>query len=535
MKLKHDDVLGYIEKLPYSAFKDVAVHYADHHKIDIDDALDNVIMTDFQKRLDKLGINKTCPACGSTNILKNGKRKHIQRYKCKDCQNQFTPFSNTILETTKFHWETWVTVMELVLNNYSLSGIRHKLERDLGYGGIDRKTIFLWRHKLIHALASMPQPRLSGVVQVDETFIRESQKGTRTLKSYITGETREPRYSRMPSKFGVMGPEFATVVTAVDDTGHCVCKVTGLGRLTSGVFLDNFEWHLPEPAYLCSDANPLYRQYCDIFSISHYERPSNYLKTLQEHGYVTPSRIDTILSDIQHKDNEVIKFNLYQQGLIDRITNKGAIGYQEFKDIKTSSNLNLGRVNSLHNEIKRFVNRNMTNVSTKYLADYIGYFAYLKNYKQDHDIRSFSRKDAEAILVEILKIQARYTVSDLKRTELILQKPTPRYTALLKEHTERARKVTNNKYFKFDEEDKVISFDKRNYLMDLPESKIQAICKKYGIRYKRKWVRWSTVSLILKHPDIQSIFIELINKDKAIKLAPEDLEYLSKEQYRKTS
>ena len=81
--------------------------------------------------------------------------------------------------------------------------------------------------KLIHSIASLPMPKLTGVIQVDETFLRESQKGSRELVSYINGEKRTARYGKISSKYGVMGTEFATVTTAIDSNGYFVCKVTG--------------------------------------------------------------------------------------------------------------------------------------------------------------------------------------------------------------------------------------------------------------------------------------------------------------------
>lgn len=50
---------------------------------------------------------------------------------------------------------------------------------------------------------------------------------------------------------------FATVTTAIDNTGHYVCYVTGLGKLTTDIFTDLFEKHLNNPAYVCTDANSL--------------------------------------------------------------------------------------------------------------------------------------------------------------------------------------------------------------------------------------------------------------------------------------
>ncbi|WP_241208465.1 hypothetical protein [Streptococcus downei] len=46
-------------------------------------------------------------------------------------------------------------------------------------------------------------------------------------------------------------------------------------------------------------------------------------------------------------------------------------------------------------------NRNMTNVSTKYLQDYIGYFTYIRNWRIEHGYYPTSKADAEAIFIEI--------------------------------------------------------------------------------------------------------------------------------------
>ena len=64
--------------------------------------------------------------------------------------------------------------------------------------------MFLWKHKIINALAQTPMPKLSGIVQIDEIFFRESQKGSGHLESTIKGEDRLPRYGRRPSKYGVI-------------------------------------------------------------------------------------------------------------------------------------------------------------------------------------------------------------------------------------------------------------------------------------------------------------------------------------------
>ena len=83
-----------------------------------------------------------------------------------------------------------------------------------------------------------------------------------------------------------MGSEVATVITAVDSRGYCVCKVASLGKVSPELFFDLFDEHFDNISYLCSDANSIYEDYCKLRNTPHYVRPSNYIKMIGEHGYV---------------------------------------------------------------------------------------------------------------------------------------------------------------------------------------------------------------------------------------------------------
>nr|WP_238786711.1 insertion element protein [Streptococcus mutans] len=285
-------------------------------------------------------------------------------------------------------------------------------------------------------------PILSGIIQVDETFVRESQKGSRHLKSMVAQtEERKSRYGRQSSKFGVIGSEFATVVIAIENRGFWVCKVASLGKLSTNVFYELFHDHLDSPAFLCSDANNIYEEYCCVNNTPHFIRPSNFLKIIGNHGYIIQAT-----DEFEKKANKKILEHLYYEGITDKIT-------------------------------KRFINRDMTNVSTKYLQDYIGYFTYIRNWRVEHGHSPTSKADAEAIFTEILKTKKNLTSVEVRQKELILPKPSSRYMEVLKEETEKARTAIDNPYFKFNEEDSIFSFNKREYLLDLPKSRLFEIAK----------------------------------------------------------
>ena len=523
-KITMENVSEFLNSLPYAQFKALVEGYVAHTETNFDDEMKRLVTINLQNRLEKLGVNSTCPKCGSSVIVKNGNRANsIREYKCKECNGKFTLFTGTILEKTRWHWDVWVKVLEMTLNNYSIERTVNVLEKDYHCVGIDPKTVWLWRLKLIHAMAACPMPLLTGIIQVDETFIRESQKGSRNLHSEIKKETRKPRYGRVPSKLGVMGPEFATVTTAIDNRGYCVCKVSGLGKLTPEQFLDLFEQHFQSPSFICSDGNSVYEDYCEMFNIPHYIKPSSYNDVLTKNGYETPDFSDPVKAEETKAKNQKILQALYKKKLIDRIGNRGELSYEEFHELKKSRGLNLGRVNELHNDLKKFIYAGKTNVSTKYLKDYVGYFTYIKNWTITHGHYPSSSKDAEMIFEDILKLKVNYTVVDIENQQVDLPKPSGRYVSALKKETEKAREASTNKYFKFDEEDGVKTFNKRDYLSDIPVTKFYAICKECGLTGYRKLSRWSVISELLKRPDIGSIIYRLLQEDRHYKIAEEDL------------
>ena len=528
-KLLQEELLNQINELSYGEFMKVIKHYSTKHRMDPEQEVQETAIEDLQVRLEKLGINSACPECGSTIIVKSGKRKSgIQRYLCTECNTRFTRFTNTILEKTHWHWDVWIKVLSLMLNDTSISRTERILKQDLKCEGIDAKTIWLWRLKIMHALAAHPLPKLSGVVQVDETFLRESQKGSRHLVSTIRGEERIPRYGRIPSKLGSMGPEFATITTAIDNTGHCICKVSGLGKLTAQQFIDQFGEHLVDLQFLCSDANSTYLHYTELNNIPHYVKPSNYRNVLEKNLCKT----ETKPSDEIRRKNQAILQRLYKEDLIDRIYNRGSLSYSEFVKLKKQYRLNLGKVNALHKSLKKSIRSGKVNVSTKYLEDYIGFFNYVQNWAADHGAKPSSEKDAEEIFIDVLKAKGRYMLKDVKSRTLSLPKPTGRYVSQLKKETKKVRLVTGNEHFKFDEEDGFKNFNKREYLLNLPKTKLHTICRECKLRGFTTMTNWAIACHLMKHPDIETVIYRVLDENRYYKIAEEDSEAMKDEEFK---
>lgn len=530
-KITNDDIQKKLNTLSLDELLGMLNNYSTTNAVDLEQAKQKLITNDLQNKLIANDVNKVCPQCKGNHIVKNGTRANgIKEFKCKDCGKKFTVFTNTILEKSKLRWDIWIKVSEMVLNNMPLEHMQQILISDYGMADVDIKSVFLWKHKIINALANLPMPKLTGIIQIDETFFRESQKGSRYLESTIKGEKRYPRYGRRPSKYGVMGNEFANVVCMVDLNGYAVAKVIGLGKLDVETFTELFDEYIDNPSYLCSDGNLVYKKYCDIKNIPLYIKPSNYVDVIQKAGYVTPDWSDVAKAQATDDNNMKILTKLYNDNLIDYIYHRGELSYKEFYHLKNANSLSLARVNQFHSELKRFLEYNTRAVSTKYLSDYIGFQVFLRNWKASHGHYPSSNKDAESIFIDILKGKTTYTTNDIDEAKLELPMVTDKYMALLKQHTDEIRKVTKNPYFKYDEEDNVISFNKRKYLDSLPAYKLDQLRKQYKI--PRYYARYCVISELLKEPDITETIMLLINEDKHIKVSDEDREYLASQAYK---
>lgn len=170
-----NDVINYVFQLPFADFNKIVHQYVNSQNVNVADTMNLFVISNFEERLAKLGVNSSCHQCGPISISKYGKRNNIQVFKCKDCSKRFTRFSGTVLEKTRWHWNILPKVLEMTLNGNFIKDMCHVLIDDYDYVGIDIKTVWLWRLKLFTAMANMPIPILSGVLQVDGTFVRESQ------------------------------------------------------------------------------------------------------------------------------------------------------------------------------------------------------------------------------------------------------------------------------------------------------------------------------------------------------------------------
>ncbi len=513
-------------ELTPTQFKQMVQAYASQSGQDAGRLWTNSVYVVSEQRLAGLGINRACPGCGSIAVVHNGlTASGVQRFRCQDCGKGFTRFTGTLLEKSRFPWAVWVEVLRMTLNDDSLENMKTVLEQDYGCEGVNIKTLFTMRLKLVFAMAAIEPPKLTGVIQIDETVFRESQKGSRELVSYLKGIERIPRYGRRPSKYGSLSPEFATVLTAVDFRGFCACETVSLGRASVDHVIDLCERSCTDVSYLCSDANAIYTKACDLLNIPHYIRPSEYTTIIKNGGYLHANEAPDMASADQKAHNRRVLERLYREGQIDRIEHREDLTYEDFTTIKKAYRLSLARVNELHSDLKLMVERKMTNVATKYLNEYIRFFTFRRNWRVEHGHYPSTRRDAENILEMLLRLQVNLTRPTLEQMELSLPKVSGRSVQILKEKTEKARAVTKSKYFKYNAED-VPSFNVREILLDAPRSHLAEIAKQHKIKGYTTMGQWALVMAISKLDDIEDVVVELVTRNRSYLIDQEDVEYL---------
>lgn len=106
----------------------------------------------YQKLLQALIENSQskitcCPHCQHRHIVKYGKYRDRQRYKCQNCLRTFNDLTNTPLHWTHYP-QRFIKFLESMLHGYSLHIASF-------YSGISYVTAFYWRHKLIKVLQRM--------------------------------------------------------------------------------------------------------------------------------------------------------------------------------------------------------------------------------------------------------------------------------------------------------------------------------------------------------------------------------------------
>ena len=203
-------------------------------------------------KIDKIYLsfknNHHCPHCGSNKINKNGTaHKTLPQFICRNCKKTYTIRTNTIFYYSKKDIKIWQEYIELFSQGLSLRKIVETMDGKISY-----PTSFYWRHKILKVLTKKDDnDKLGGIIEADETFFEESQKGARKVKG------REAR-KRGYSCYSYTQKKKVCVLTAIDRNKASFTKPVGFGGLEKDdVIL--LQRHLTKDSVLITDGNRTYR------------------------------------------------------------------------------------------------------------------------------------------------------------------------------------------------------------------------------------------------------------------------------------
>jgi len=113
-----------------------------------------------------------CPRCGKQDYWFTNRAL----YHCQSCGLQTSPLAGTIFQDTKKPLRLWFrAIWHITTQKYGANALG--LQRVLGLGSYH--TAWSWLHKLRRAMVRPGRDRLSGTIEVDETYIGGGKPGKR--------------------------------------------------------------------------------------------------------------------------------------------------------------------------------------------------------------------------------------------------------------------------------------------------------------------------------------------------------------------
>ena len=166
-----------------------------------------------------------CPHCNSKYIVKNGKNKDKQRYKCKSCRKSFITETNTPIYYSKKDIAVWIQYLECLFAQNSLKDCAEKCK-------ISVSTAFFWRHRILDAIREITNKQvLKDKIQCDETYFNESFKGNHKNSKFVM--PRKPHKRGSSCHLRGISHQKVCVLTALDNSNILYASPITMGRPAS--------------------------------------------------------------------------------------------------------------------------------------------------------------------------------------------------------------------------------------------------------------------------------------------------------------
>ena len=188
----------------------------------------------------RLAETRQCPHCNTAGAVSRGIARGLRRYQCKACKKTFNAATGTALQGLHKKGR-WVTFGDCLADGATV-------RESAAHCNFAVTTAFRWRRRFLGTQDQNP-PKLMGIVEVDETYVLESQKGNRNL------DRKARRRGGKASKRG-LSDEQVPILVAVDRSGTTTCSV--LPSVTADNVQAVLEPRIDDDILLVTDGNNVY-------------------------------------------------------------------------------------------------------------------------------------------------------------------------------------------------------------------------------------------------------------------------------------
>jgi len=204
--------------------------------------------------IEAAAASRPCPHCGCTRKHRCGSATGLQRFRCLGCRKSFNALTGTPLARLRKR-ERWLPYLQCLLESRTV--------RDAArVTGVHRTTSFRWRHRFVPQAARARPTALCGIVEADETYRLESQKGARKL-------TRPARKRGGVARQRGINQEHDCLLVARDRHRSTLDFHVGRGPVTAKQLRDCLTSVLPADVLLVSDSAAAYASFAADAGITH--------------------------------------------------------------------------------------------------------------------------------------------------------------------------------------------------------------------------------------------------------------------------
>jgi transposase-like protein len=196
-----------------------------------------------------------CPHCEGKTYYRHGFANGLQRYRCRSCGVTFNGLTGTPLARLRLK-HRWLAYCDCLRDPACTV---HSAAQKVG---VHPNTSFRWRHRFLSLTKQDRPATLEGVAEADETFLLESEKGTKHLQ-------RTPRRHGGVARKPGISSEQVNIVVARDRSGKTIDFVAGKGALEAAALKCHLLPKLAPDVILMSDANAAYKTFARQAHIRH--------------------------------------------------------------------------------------------------------------------------------------------------------------------------------------------------------------------------------------------------------------------------